>query len=537
MNLLRRRLLPAALGALALGLTACPDRDPLFDTGLDTFAPVAAGQTLTWVDRRAAVARTVDLSGPTVVTRATPLGRDPILAVARAGAAAEVLVLSRGSRGEQGVAPAPGTLHALLPAGGPPRTYTVASPFNALAQNADGRFAVAYFRAGAASERLLSNPNQIAVVDLAAAPSDRNPALRTVRSFGGVPNEVVFSPPMMISGSARTLAVVLSDAYVTLLDLANPARPEISVRLTLPEDARAIRPTQVLFDGEQGTVYVRAAASNDVYALRLVPVTPDGPQANDFRPSINQLAAGLNPSDMALIGAAAERKLLVVSPGSRDARVIDARANTTVTIPLDAAATRILLFTGASPRDPMPAARALLYGAPRGAAAVSFLELNDITARRGQNVETVALPRSVESLLPLPERDAVMIDHASAEATGQISLLDLTRRTVSPILAEVSLTGARFDSDRQRLWVAPRGNTRVGWVDLRTFSPGEVRLDQPVVGVIPLPGPMGAPGRVVALHEGAEGALTLLDAADLRRETARTVRGFLLENLLFGAAR
>ena len=32
-------------------------------------------------------------------------------------------------------------------------------------------------------------------------------------------------------------------------------------------------------------------------------------------------------------------------------------------------------------------------------------------------------------------------------------------------------------------------------------------------------------------------ALTLLDAADLRRETARTVRGFLLENLLFGAAR
>ena len=74
-------------------------------------------------------------------------------------------------------------------------------------------------------------------------------------------------------------------------------------------------------------------------------------------------------------------------------------------------------------------------------------------------------------------------------------------------------------------------------LDLRTFSPGEVRLDQPVVGVFPLPGPMNTPGRVVALHDGAEGAFTVLDAADLRRETARTVRGFLLENLLFGAAR
>jgi hypothetical protein len=240
-------------------------------------------------------------------------------------------------------------------------------------------------------------------------------------------------------------------------------------------------------------------------------VTPDGPQGNDFRPSINQLAAGLNPSDMALIGEAAERKLLVVSPGSRDARVLDARANTSVTIPLTAAATRILLFRGSSPRDPMPAPRALLVGDASSAAAVSVLELTDITARRGQNVETVPLPRAASAVLPLPERDAVMIGHATNESTGQISLLDLTRRTVSPILAEVSLNDARFDSDRQRLWVAPRGTTRVGWIDLRTFSPGELRLDQPVTGVFPLPGPWGAPARVVALHEGNEGALTLLD--------------------------
>lgn len=536
MNLPRRRFL-AALAALPLALAGCPDRDPLFEQGLSTLDPVAVGQTVTWVDREAAVARTLDLSGAAVALRATPVGRDPTLAVAREGNVAEALVLSRGSRGEPGVAPSPGTLHA-IPAGGTAmRTYTVASPFNALAQSDDGRFAIAHFRTDVAAVRLLFNPNQIAVVDLAAPPSDRNPALRTVRSFGGVPNGVVFSPPMRLNGAARTLAVVLSDAYVTLLDLANPGRPEISVRLTLPEDPRAIRPTQVLFDAEQATVYVRASASNDVYALRLVPVTPDGPQGNDFRPSINQLAAGLNPSDMALIGEASARKLLVVSPGSRDARVIDAVANTTVTIPLDAAATRILLFTGASPRDPNPAPRALLYGDRSTAAAVSFLELTDIDARRGQNVEAVRLPASVNALLSLPGRDAVMIDHPPGEAAGRLSLLDLTRRTVSPIVAEVSLGGARFDSDRQRLWVAPRGNTRVGWVDLRTFSPDELRLDEPVTAVIPLPGPMGAAGRVVALHEGAEGAVTVLDAADLRRETARTIRGFLLDNLLAGAAR
>jgi hypothetical protein len=532
------RAFPGILAVLSLTLPACLDRDPLFDRPLRTLDPVAIGQTLSWVDREAPFVRTLDLSDPNgaapVRTRVVPVGRDPILAVARAGNIPELLVLSRGSRDEPGVAPSPATLHAIPVGGASPRSYTLGTPFNALAQSHDGRLAIAYVRTDASTSRLLFNPNQVALVDLTAPPSERNPTLRTVRSFGGVPNAVVFSPPMTLNGMPRTLAVVLSDAYVTLLDLAHPTRTEITVRLTLPEDPRPLRPTQVLFDNEHSTVYVRATASNDVYALRLAPVTPEGPQGNDFRPTINQLAAGTNPSDMALIGEPSERQLLVVSPGSRDARVIDARANTTVTIPLDAPATRIVLFRGASPRDPTPMPRALLHGDRSTPAAVSFLELTDLTARRGQNVETVRLPAPVASLLALPERDAVMIEH---DTLGQISLLDLTRRTVSPIVGEVSLSGARFDRDGRRLWVAPRGSTRIGWVDLRTFVPGELRLDDAVVGVLPLSGPMGTVGRVVALHHGAGGALTLLDTTDLRRESARTIRGFLLDDLLAGAPR
>ena len=531
LNPSRRTFLSLGLAALSLALPGCPERDALLDAPLTVLGPVAASQTLTWVDTHAAAARVLDLASTTLAVRSVPVGLDPVLAVARRDHD-EVMVLSRGSRGEPGVAPSPGTLAVISAAGAPARTYTVGSPFNAVSQTSDGRFAIAHYLPSATSGRLLFNPNEIAVVDLDAAPSATNPARRTVRSFGGVPNAVAFSPPMPINGTARTLAVVLSDAYVTLIDLTNPQRAETTVRLTLPEDARAIRPAQLLFDPEQSTVYARAEQSNDVYALRLAPVTPDGPDSNDFRPTINQLAAGRNPSDMALIGEASARKLLVVSPGSRDARVIDARANTTVTVPLDAVANRILLFAAPSPRDATVAPRALLYATGGLASAVSFLELTDLDARRGQNVETVQLSRPVLSALDLPERGAVMLDHASAGSTGQLSLLDLARRTVSPIFAEVPLQGATFDSDRQRLWVAPSYTARMGYIALDTFGPGEVRLDEPATRVIPLPGAMGRPGRVVALHPASAGSLTVLDAANPQRETARVVRGFLLDSLL-----
>jgi hypothetical protein len=319
-------------------------------------------------------------------------------------------VLSRGARGDLGVAPEPGSLTA-IPSAGAARRYALGSPFNALSQTDDGRYAMAYFRPQTASGRLLYNPNEVAVVDLDAPPSTTNPTPRTVRSFGGVPNSVVFSPGIEIGGVSRRFAVVLSDAYVTLLDLDHPARPEVTVRLTLPEDPRAIRPEQVLFDAAEATIYLRAAASNDVYVLKLNAVSATDAAQNDYRPTINQLAAGRSPADLALIGEAGMRRLLVVSPGSRDARVIDARANTVTTVPLDAAANRILLFTGASPGNPAARAQALLYAVDGVTQAVSFLELTDIDARRAQNVETLNLGRGVQSALPLLDRGVVMLGH------------------------------------------------------------------------------------------------------------------------------
>lgn len=534
MRTLKRTLMTsAALGALAAG---CHDRDAALDLSLDALAPVSTGAAVFFVVPDGARAMVMNLAAPDAPVRSAPVGRDPVLVTARVSASSaaprdEALVLSRGARGDLGVSPEPGSLTALS-AAGVARRYSLGSPFNALSQTADGRYAMTYFRPQSTAGRLLFNPNEVALIDLDAAPSATNPALRTVRSFGGVPNDVAFSPPIEINGVSRRFAVVLSDAYVTLLDLDHAARPEVTVRLTLPEDPRAIRPEQVVFDPEEATIYLRAAASNDIYVLRLNPMTAADAGANDYRPTINQLAAGRSPADIALFGEPGARRLLVVSPGSRDARVIDARANTITTVPLDAPASRILLFTGASPSDPTARLRALLYATDGFTQGLSFLELTDIDARRAQNVETLNLGRAVQSALPLLDRGVVMLGHANGGSTGQLSLLDLARRTSAPIFAEVSLAGAQFDSDRKSLWIAPRGSNRVGFIDLQTFRPGELRLDAPTQAVIPLRGDAAGRNRVVALHEGAGGWVSVIDANDPRREAVRSYRAFLLTDFL-----
>jgi hypothetical protein len=177
---------------------------------------------------------------------------------------------------------------------------------------------------------------------------------------------------------------------------------------------------------------------------------------------------------------------------------------------LDAAANRILLFTGASPSNPAARAQALLYAVDGVTQAVSFLELTDIDARRAQNVETLNLGRGVQSALPLLDRGVVMLGHQTSAGLGQLSLLDLARRTAAPIFAEVSLTGAQFDSDRRSLWIAPRGSNRLGFIDLQTFRPGEIRLDASTERVVPLRGDAAGRNRVVAVHEGAGGWISLL---------------------------
>jgi hypothetical protein len=523
-----------AVASLALVLlqTACTAWEPAYSEHWQVLPPAALDTRLAFVEATNARVFLVDPARPEAPARVVPVGTAPALAVRRRGAD-QLLVLSRGERGGPGVMPQPASL-AVIPAdpGRAPTTLPLASRFTALSQSDDGRFAIAHFAPATSTGETLFNPNEIAIVDLQAGTP---PVARTIRSFGGVPRQVVFSPPLALPEGPRTLAVFLSDNYVTLLDLDHPTRSEITVPLTLPDDHRTLVPLQVLFEAADPAVYVRVDRSNDIYALRLLPVPPaeraDG--GNDFTPALSQLAAGNAPADMALYTAADGPRLLVVSPASRDAFVIDARSSRSTRIPLDDAASRIHLFEAAGPGDPQRRPRALLIGAGLEAQSVGFLDLDQLEQQGRRNLDTRSMGAPALDSLFFPGRGLAVVLHRAQPARAGVSVIDLAHRTVSPIFAEVPPARIALGPTSERIWVSAESGLQLGFIDLGSLAPGEVRLDAPITAVLPLPRAADGKTRVVAVH-GANpaGAITVLDADKPDRATARVIEGFLLQDLL-----
>jgi hypothetical protein len=432
------------------------------------------------------------------------------------------LVLCAGGTDDEGKDPEPAAL-AVLDSSGVHRVYRFETRFNAMIQSEDGRHVFLFFDESAATEvdNLLFNPNEIGLIDLDQEPApDVNPRLRTLRSFGGAPRSVAFSPEMMVAGEMRRLAIVLFDSDVAVLDLAHADRSEFTIGLTRPGGA-PLGLEQVLFAEQDAKIYLRGAASNDVFVVSLTPSSTA--TENDFVPSLNQLGAGAGPDDMALFEQEGGTRLLVVSPASSEALVVHADPSQVTSIPLERAASRILLFDAGAPDDPVVERRALLYA--EGTNAVTFLDLDGIEEQRGRNAEPVVLSHSYSRVIPLEDKGLVLFIHQDAG----LSLLNLNERTVAPINSNQNLTNAVAAEDK--LWLAPSGQDRLGYLDLATFHPSEVRLDAPIDKMAAVPSARRP--RIAVTHASAVGHVTVVDArAPSNLGRAQSFYGFLLEGVL-----
>jgi hypothetical protein len=534
-ELLRPRLRLTAVLTGSLAVLACGSRDDTLDRSLALLPPVALRSTLVMVDRNAPQALLLDLATDPLPTEpiVTPLPHGPSR-VERRNGHDEALVLCLGRRANDEHAEEDATLVALEP-NGDSREYVLGSPFGRLQQSPDGRYAFLFKSKEGDAERLLENPNEIAIVDLDATPNpdptkDDSVELRTLRSFGDSPDSVVFSPPMLIAGEERRLAVVLSNTNVTLIDLTFLDRRETTVQLAGEGTAVSrVTPQQVLFNPDAPELYVRGNGSSDVFVFNLSPragaIEPDddGKPRNDFRPFIDQLGVGGSPRDMALYDGGDGARLLVLSAG-RLASVVEASTSQVTSVELPREASKLLLFESASPRDDQPGPRALLY--EPGHSTIMFLDLADLEERGSRNLETLDLQRPVQSIVPMLEENRVLVLHDGTT----VSVVDLASRTAPPIASSERLSDALFDAARERLWVGPKGQQYVAWLALASGDTREVRLDHPVDQLVPL----FESGQLAIVHTHPLGLLTVLDVdGELpSTEDARSTRGFFAAGLL-----
>lgn len=537
MRVITRATVALGWGLMAMVAVGCGGRPAALERPLTITGPLEVGKYVAYLDHGRE--RLVFVRPVTREVRTVELGRRPSF-IETTPDHRRVLVVCKGwmaqSRDEED---APPSLYVVDPEHPDAvQVHELGSPFDRVALSSDGRYAVAYFAASTqpSEEELFRNPNAVALLDLGDESGDATPVEKTVRSFGGVPIGVLFSPPTMAPvapngdlGEQRTLAVVFATGYVTFLDMAHPERSEVTVRLTPPGETQTVEPAQMVFAPEAGTIFLRAQGSNDIFAFTLMARQPDSASKNDFVVSINTLAAGSVPADLGVFMDRGERKVLVANQGSRDLTVIDAFTSQFVNLEVGDPVDRVVLWPPEAPEV------AILFSQASPRYRIHFLDLADVEARQGQNLDVLETDQAVMRVELIPDRAQALVLHDDARSV--LSLLDLRERTLSPVTSRGALGGYAYTTGGDQLVGFAWGEELLGFINLNTLAVRPLQLAYPPLAVMSLRPVSGVAGdaetrAVVVDHGGPGGLLTVIPSPGVSsREDTYVLSGFLLEGL------
>jgi hypothetical protein len=490
--------------------------------------PIALKAQVAYVDSALDRVTLLDLANdkPAISTR--HIGRNAIAAIPSPDRHL-LFVVTRGEEaihpGEIDQAPALWVIDAQHP-DAEARSYAIGSPFDQVAVSADDSVAIAYFSgAGPDAAGFFRNPNELAIVNLAEPPSDANPTLRTIRSFGSVPTGIVLSPPMVIPGAAdptpRILGYVMSDNELTLLDTTHPDRRDVSIRLDL--GGAAVTPRQIVFAPDTASAYVRSDNANDVLEVQLLPQAQSG-DANDFAPELAELGAGGGPTDIAVYDDPTGRRyLLAATPSTGNVVVIDADTAQFRTVPVADPIDRILLFPQG---DDVVPHEALLASIASEQPRLHVLDLDHINDPLTEASTTeIDLAQPVKDVVAVPDRELAMVVHDNARTV--LGILDMTNESTAPLLGVGQLDEYDFTPNGSHLIGATDGVSRIGFVDLDNLHPTDFRLDDPPSKVLAT-----ANRKVFVDHGDPLGRATIIPSPDATRADAIVLTGFLANDLL-----
>ncbi|HEU4611108.1 MAG TPA: hypothetical protein VFS15_03485 [Kofleriaceae bacterium] len=516
---------------LLLVLGACwdDDRPIMWERDRMVLGPISMKSQIAYVDSALDRVTLLDLANdsPKIVTE--QIGRRAVVAVPSPDRHL-LFVITRGEEaivhGQVDQPPLFWVIDTVYP-DKEPVAYEIGSPFDRIAVAPDNSMVVAYFSAAGPDEAgFFRNPNELAVIHLGEPPSDTNPTLKTIRSFGSVPEGVTLSPPMIVPGAAdsapRTFAFVLSSNNLTLIDATHPERREVSVRLDL--GGPAVIPREVVFAPNTSSAYVRSDNARDVLQVLLQATPPETDEHADFKPLLAELGAGGGPTDIAVYDDPSQRRyVLAATPNTGEIVVIDADTAQFRSIPIADPIDRILLFpTGV---DVAPT-KALFASIAAKVPRVHVLDLVNIQDPLTQaKLHTIDLDKPVRDVVPVPGRDLAMLVHDDARTV--LGLLDMDTLSTSPLLGVGKLDSYDFSPSGSYLIGATDTVSRVGFVALDNLHPTDFRLDDPPSRVLST-----ANAKIFVDHGDPLGHATIIPSPTATRSDALVLTGFLTNDLL-----
>ncbi|MBL8714943.1 MAG: hypothetical protein JNL79_03060 [Myxococcales bacterium] len=410
---------------------------------------------------------------------------------------------------------------------GTSRRYELAAPKSGVALDPLGKW-VALYASG--TEAFVENPNEIVLVDLESPPGADNPVTTTLRSFGGKPQKVTFSPTLNLPEGPRRLLVVQTELDVSIVDLDHARtkpRPEVTVRLSDSTSTKIIQPVQVVFDDGDSTrsddarIGIRLANDANVVTLELAKRTSLSGE-NDFSPKINLTDVGGYASDIAFVRTDGGLRLAALVPTLKSAVLVQTETSLTTRVPLPAPYSRMSLITDVVSAG-TPTDVALLWSGV-GAGGVAFWQLGKTSGTPYRSVEVVSLPSTVSSVqdLPKPRNELKVLSMGS----NSFYVLDLASRTAAPLLTQSSATIVS-SPDGGRMWAYSQGGTKLSAVSLPRLHPIQLVIDRPIAAAYEVARPEGGRALVTLHTQGSFGA-TVFDA-DAPDAGSRLFSGLLLE--------
>lgn len=525
---------PLALCAVALATAACGDAGD--EWSADTRGPIVArglAGSVALIDAPTNRAIFLPVDGELrVASTRFEIGHGFAAAEADADGA-RLLVLSHGDqprRRAEDQAPA----LAMFDGGTAPKLaarYELDDPFSGLVLDPAHRFAVIHPTEDDVS--FVQNPNELVVVDLSRGPAADNPVPITLRSYGGRPLAMSFPQPLSLPGGVRRLLVVSTDRDLSLLDLDDLSRPDITVKLTTGADT--VTPGSVAVDDgepdrdDDARIAVRLADRTDVLVLDLLPA-PSGqasPKSHGFSPVPNIVDVGGVPADIAFVRTDGGLRLAATVPSRQALALVDPKTGVSTLVDLGAPFERISIVTDIVGATDKSSDVALLWSA--ASANVAFVSLGATVGKPYKSVDRLELAEPVSEVLDVPPPN----DHLkvlAARGGGGFVVLDLPARTAAPIASSSDLTSVRVARDGTRAWIVARNTPNVAALDFADLHPKNLTLTRDVSDVFDIARSDG--GRaLVAVHPRGSVGLTVLDAANPSLGTAREYAAVLLGEL------
>ncbi len=521
----KNALAPAFLGATVLiNIAGCEDRPTSWDIPPQISQRVALPDGVALIDNASHSVhwlRTGANSSLTVTRK--PVGID----VVRADASRDgtrLYALANGVQPRRSAADLRPALYAFDTSNGESvGVHSMSSPQSGLAIDPEGKYVVVY--STGASNAIVNNPNELIILDVTKPFDGSNAVPITLRSFGGIPKQILFSPPLLLPGGSKRLLVVATDQDISLLDLDHLDRPEITVRLTSGNSGTKVEPLQVIVDdgeadrNDDAHIAIRTANDSNIVVVTLGPVPAAEVEStpNDYRPVVNLVGLGSVPTDIRFVRTGAGLRLAALQPASRRATLVDLSTSATSDITMPASYGRMALVTQEVSQQATEGVDVvLLWGGDSNASGIGFWSLSKSLGQPYRAIEALAgVGSSVAEVLDVPKPNnmlkILMPSTAYNGGSSDIVVLNLETRTASPLLASTPSVRLTVSNDGRRAWLYQPYTRNFASVDLTSFHPQNLVLDSPVDDLFDIASADG--GRsLLALHAAGNLGATIFNA-------------------------